>query len=213
MEPEATILMFSPWLRDQVEVCRLVSQAMPVGWRLLVKENPKMIGVREPAFYRRLRAIPNLLLVSPGVDSTTLIMRCRTVATIAGTASREAAILNKPSMVLGRPPGLGLLTAGDVSTSGLLCRLFEVIQSLDRSIDERQWLAWLSGSFEGSVVPVFDEDGIMRTPSDDKNIEAHANYIVAALHHDGRSGIDAEPQKSPASSRGNAFTNDSPYAH
>lgn len=206
MEPEATILMFSPWLRDQLEVCRLVSQAMPVGWRLLVKENPKMVGMREPAFYRRLRGIPNVLLVSPGLDSTALTTKCRAVASLAGTASREAAILNKPAIVLGRPPGLGLFTAGDVSADGLLSRLFELIQREDTRIDGRQWLAWLSGSFDGSVVPVFDADGVMRTPSDDKNVEAYANYIVAALRHDGRPCSDDEFQKRSTPSRAYTFT-------
>jgi hypothetical protein len=179
MEPEATILMYSPWLRDQIEACRLVSQALPVGWKLLVKENPKMRGMRPLDYYRRLKAIPNVVLVSTSVDSTSLVLAARVTVTVAGTASNEAAILGKASIVLGRPAGLGMLAAGDLSSQLSLAELFETIQQ-DYKLDLIDWKNWLGGSFPAKQVPAFTSEGVYCTPQDKKNIGAFVRYILVA---------------------------------
>ncbi len=180
MEPEATILMYSPWLRDQIEMCRLVSQALPVGWQLMVKENPKMKGMRPLDYYRKLKAIPNIVLVSPVVSSTSLILAARITVTLAGTASNEAVILGKQSIALGRPPGLGMLSAGDISSQLSLADLFKKIQQQGYTLALNDWLTWLSGSFLGFIVPVFTPEGVFCTPQDKQNIDAYATYIIDA---------------------------------
>ncbi len=181
MEPEATILMYSPWLRDQIEMCRIVSQALPAGWQLLVKENPKMKGMRPIDYYRRLKAIPNIVLVSPDVDSTNLVLAARVTVTLAGTASNEAAVLGKPSIALGRPPGLKMLFAGDISSQLSLVDLFEKLQQKEYTLDLNYWRTWLSGSFPGHIVPVFNSEGVLCTPQDKENVDAYTNYIIKAI--------------------------------
>lgn len=184
MEPEATILMYSPWLRDQTEMCRLVSQALPVGWKLLIKENLAMKGMRPLDYYRKLKALPNTILVSPHVDSTSLILASRIIVTLAGTASIEARILGKPSIGLGRPPGLGMLSTGDISSRLSLASLFEKLQQQEKcDLDLNDWRTWISGSFPGSIVPVFTPEGILGTPDDERNVDAYANYILSALKY------------------------------
>ncbi len=186
MEPEATILMYSPWLRDQIEMCRLVSQALPVNWKLLVKENPKMQGMRSLAYYRRLKAVPNVLLVSPVVDSTRLILFAQTTVTLAGTASNEAAVLGKPSIALGRPPGIALLNTGDIGSRLRLEYLFDKILEQNYKLDMDEWKRWLSGSFPGKQAPVFNKDAFFCTPDDDVNIISFGNFILKALKNDNR---------------------------
>jgi hypothetical protein len=181
MEPEATILMFSPWLRDQFEMCRLVSQALPVGWKLLIKENLAMKGERPLEYYERIKSLPNALLVSPHVSSTNLILASESTVTLTGTATIEAAILGKPSIALGRPPALNLLYAGDFSTNFSLSNLFQYVQKQEYSINMDEWADWIAGSFEARIVPVFAPDGMFCTPYDKANVEAYANYIEAAL--------------------------------
>ena len=181
MEPEATILMYSPWLRDQIEACRLVSQALPVGWQLLVKENPKMRGVRSIDFYQKLRAIPNVLLVAPWVSSTELILRSEVTVTLAGTASIEAVVLSKPSIALGRSPFRRMLNARDFATELRLSQLFQEIQATDSAFNQEAWSQWLGGTFEASGVPMFQEDHTLQIAADKKNVEAYVRYICAAL--------------------------------
>lgn len=186
MEPEATILMFSPWLRDQMELCRLISQALPVGWTLMIKENLAMRGMRPPEFYRKLKAIPNAVLVSPEVSSTSLASAARITVTLTGTASNEAAVLGKPSIALGRPPGRNMLSAGDLSTHLKLNDLFVLLQQRESKLDLDHWRRWISGSFKARIVPVFNAEGVFCTPYDKPNIEAYANYIISALKYSER---------------------------
>ncbi|QTA93605.1 hypothetical protein [Desulfonema magnum] len=181
MEPEATILMYSPWLHNQIEACRLVSQALPVGWKFLVKENPKMRGIRPIDFYQKLRMIPNVLLVAPEVSSTELILRTKATVTLAGTASIEAVVLGKPAIALGRPPSRNLLNARDFSTDLRLSQLFQEIQSPCCNFNKEGWNQRLAGTFKASGVPMFQEDHTLEIAADKKNIDAYVKYICSAL--------------------------------
>jgi len=181
MEPEATMLMYSPWLRDQIEACRLVSQALPVGWKLLIKENPKMRGARPIDFYKKLRVIPNVLLVAPVVSSTELMLGTKITVTLAGTASIEAVVLGKPSIALGRTPSRGMLNASDFTTELRLSQLFQEIQAQDNTFNQEAWSQWVSGTFEASGVPMFQGDHALQITADRKNIEAYVRYICSAI--------------------------------
>lgn len=156
MEPEAVILMYSPWLRDQTEVVRLTAQALPVGWKLLVKENPKMRGHRPPGFYRKIQAMPNVRLVAPEVSSTALIRGSEAVVALAGTATLEARLLGKPGFCLGAPPFIELLCGGDIA-SGKFClrTLFENIsEAAPESMNLHEWTRRIAGTVEGNSLPV-----------------------------------------------------------
>ncbi len=149
MEPEATLLMYSPWCRDQLEAARLVSQAMPMGWMLVIKENPKMRGMRPPAWYRRLRALSNALLADPGVPSTLLARSATATVSIAGNASLEARLLGRPGICLGRPPFRRLLTAADFSSTLRLTGFFDLLMTSSResvSIPTGAWRDWVAGT-------------------------------------------------------------------
>ena len=183
VEPESTILMWSPWLQDQIEMCRLVSQALPVGWKLLVKEHIGMRGDRPLEFYQKLKSLPNVVLVSPKVNSTKIILASKITITLSGTATLEAAILGKPSIALGRPPALGMLFAGDISAQLSLNDLFMKFQQQDFMLDLKDWRAWISASFEAKIVPVFKPDGSFCTPDNKENVNAYSDYIVAALKY------------------------------
>lgn len=149
MEPEATLLMYSPWCRDQIEAVRLVSQAMPVGWKLVVKENPKMRRARSLEYYRRLNALPNVVLADPSVPSTDLSRGARATISIAGNASLEAELLGRPGYCLGRPPFRRLLSGADFSSSLRLAELFDGLRN-DAApgirIPVLDWRRWVEGT-------------------------------------------------------------------
>lgn len=154
MEPEATLLMYSPWCRDQVEAARLVSQALPAGWRLLIKENPKMRGVRRPDYYRRLRALPNSVLVDPAVSSGELVLGARATVSIAGNASLEAVLLGRPGICLGRPPFRHLLTLADFSSGMQLSCLFESLRCGKHggaALGVDPWQRWVAGTVSAAL--------------------------------------------------------------
>lgn len=149
MEPEATLLMYSPWCRNQLEAARLVSQSLPIGWKLLIKENPKMRGMRPLKWYDNLCALPNALLVNPHVPSALLAKTARATVSIAGNASLEAMLLRRAGICLGRPPFRRLLTAADFSATFRLADLCQLM--LDSSdtmctIQLSVWREWVAGT-------------------------------------------------------------------
>ena len=158
MEPEATILMYSPWLRDQLEMCRLLSQALPVGSTLLIKENPKMDGGRPLWYYDNLSRLPGVRLVSPQVSSLALMRGSNGVISLAGSACLEAALLRKPSLVLARPPFRSFFAksdfAGPVGISlSQLSDWMRVPEMLDAKSLAECWQRWLGATFDASIVP------------------------------------------------------------
>ncbi|MBM4134047.1 MAG: hypothetical protein FJ245_09795 [Nitrospira sp.] len=101
-EPESAIDVFSAYFRDQVQVLRWVSAALPAGYRLVVKEHPHTIlGTRPLGYYRRLAKIPFVDVVPTSTDSYEILARCAGVITLAGTTGFEALCLGKPVVLFG----------------------------------------------------------------------------------------------------------------
>lgn len=180
MEPEAVILMYSPWLRDQLEVVRLASQALPVGWKLLVKENPKMCGYRSPEFNKILKSMPNVRLVSPTLPSLSLIRRAQSTIVLAGTSGIEARLLGKPAFYLGVPPFRSLLTMGDIASSSFdIKKFFPQLDAKNQKMDLVAWKEWVAGTVKGDVVPVSE-----KVDSSQGNVSSFVGYVVGCLRID-----------------------------
>ena len=180
LEPEASTLMWSPWLRDQYEACRLVCGALPAGWRLLVKENPKMLGLRSPGFYEKVRALPHTLLVNPALESTELILRCDVTAALAGTALLEASLLGRPAICLGRPSFRALCSASDIAASLPLSELSSIIGQARPALTMELWADWLAGTVRASSCPE-RSNGYHGIDSSKSNVETFISYMLAAI--------------------------------
>ena len=100
-QPERTTLILSPYYTNQLEVINSISKALPIEYKLYVKEHPMQInqGWRDIKFYQNLIDIPNVQFLHPSVSSLDLIKHCSLVISITGTASLEAAFYQKPSIV------------------------------------------------------------------------------------------------------------------
>lgn len=103
VEPELALLLFAPFFTDQISVIKNIAQSLPVDTLLYIKENKLMLGKRAPDFYQRIKSIPNVKLVDPAVSSSEMIKSSEGVITITGTTGMEAAIMGKPTVVLGHP--------------------------------------------------------------------------------------------------------------
>ena len=103
-EPEVTLLVYSPWALNQVEFIRNLSQSIPVGMSLVVKEHPASIGKRPLSYYEKLLQIPNVRLADPSLNSRALVENARLIATIAGSIGLEALLRKKPVITYGRTP-------------------------------------------------------------------------------------------------------------
>lgn len=101
-QPEATTLVLSAFNTDQLSLMEYISKSLPVGCRLYVKEHPKSVGRRPLAYYRRLKSIPQVKLISPYIDSHNLIPKAAAIATISGTMGWEGILYEKPVVTFGR---------------------------------------------------------------------------------------------------------------
>ncbi|MGE0201154.1 MAG: hypothetical protein AB7P76_09315 [Candidatus Melainabacteria bacterium] len=102
-QPELTTSALGDTYSDQLLALERLSDNLPEGWTILVKENPAQSEfMRGRIFFERLAAIPNTKLVPRNVSTYYLIEHCRFVATVTGTAGYEAITGGKPALVFGR---------------------------------------------------------------------------------------------------------------
>jgi hypothetical protein len=100
-QPEMTTLVLAPYCVDQIAVVENVAKTLPIDHRLYVKEHKASLGRREIGYYRRLKRIPNVRLISPHVDSHDLIRRASAVCVLSSTVGWEAILYGKPVVTLG----------------------------------------------------------------------------------------------------------------
>ena len=100
-EPELALLLLSPFHFDQLAIIRQIARALPLHYKLYVKEHPAMIFRRSRKYYEELKKIPNVKLVPHTVSSFELAKNCNLMTLISGTAGWEASILGKPVITFG----------------------------------------------------------------------------------------------------------------
>ena len=109
-EPEAS-MQVSTILGCQLVIIKMLSETLPDGWCVYVKEHPVQFDTNnDPAyyhmfdaplfktkkFYRKLGSIPNVYLVDYNIKSEYLIKNSQAVASIAGTVLFESVLIGKP---------------------------------------------------------------------------------------------------------------------
>lgn len=102
-EPEIAIQFFGPSFLNQIELIRTISQSLPINGRLIIREHPRSFGFRSNSYYRKLKAIPKVILLSPTFSMKEAIDNSYGIFTISGSTGLEAIIKNKPAWVFGKP--------------------------------------------------------------------------------------------------------------
>ncbi len=101
LEPEMGTSLFSRHYTDQSWLIAETAKSLPAGMLLYVKEHPAMYGYRTRAFYKKLKKIPNLKLMSPEVAGLSLVERAALIVTLTGTSGWEGIMLGKPVITFG----------------------------------------------------------------------------------------------------------------
>jgi hypothetical protein len=189
-QPERTTAPDGGPFSDQLNVARLIAEALPEGWRLYVREHPRQFrrGViwdkaRSVDFYRRLTEIPRVSLVPLDFPSAQLTSRCRAAATVSGTTAWEAVDAGVPALVFGYPwylhcPGVHRITDADG------CReLLEAVAAGEAAVDPAMTRAYahvlttkytFRGCFADSILALSEL-------SDEENGELIADAVARVL--------------------------------
>lgn len=96
--------------QDEIEKLVEVSGILPSGYILVVKENPIMLGRRSLGFYKKLKKLSNVLLLSPVADNNILFSRCIGILGMSGTSLLEVSLIGKPAYAFGLPEFLSVLS-------------------------------------------------------------------------------------------------------
>ena len=181
MEPEATILMYSPWFQDQYELCSEIRACLPKEVPIVIKENPKMRGKRPLDYYHRLRDLGNVHLVAPTVPAVPLMQESKAVVSLAGNACLEAVFMSIPSIVIGCPPFRHILSDSDFSgekgldKSRLSARLNDPKCATPENVSV-EWAKWVRGTLDAESLPIWqgEERHINSTP---ENLDKFIDYM------------------------------------
>lgn len=86
---------------DQIALLKYISNVLPHGWYLYVKEHPAAIGAYERGKMMELLVNQNVKLIHPSVNSYDIISRAGCVITINSKVGAEALMQQKKVLVLG----------------------------------------------------------------------------------------------------------------
>ncbi len=101
-QPESSTSVYATYYCDQLNTIKNIAFCLPFPYKLYVKEHPASIGLRPRDFYKTLRRIPNVVLLSPRENVNDLIKKSSGVIALTGTIGMEAALLGKPSYIFGK---------------------------------------------------------------------------------------------------------------
>ena len=112
VEPEASISV-KTILESQLVIIKMLSESIPEGWCLYVKEHPAQFDVnndsgyyhmfdmplfKTKAFYEKIISMPNVKIVPFTTKSADLVCYSQAVASILGTVLLESVLARKPMM-------------------------------------------------------------------------------------------------------------------
>jgi len=100
-QPEAATDVFAIYYCDQLNTAKNIAFSLPFPYKLYVKEHPAAVGTRAKEFYKELKKIPNIVLISPHENIENIIKNSSGVVTLTSTVGLEAALAGKPVYVLG----------------------------------------------------------------------------------------------------------------
>lgn len=101
-QPESSIDVQGSYFSDQIELIRHIARSLPASHVLYVKVHPTDVDGQSLQFYRRIKAIPSVVLVDFSVDSRILQDSASIIFALTGTIAYEAGLLQKQVIVFAR---------------------------------------------------------------------------------------------------------------
>jgi Capsule polysaccharide biosynthesis protein len=101
-QPESSIDVQGSYFSDQIELIRHIARSLPASHVLYVKVHPTDVDGQSLKYYRRIKAIPSVVLVDFSVDSRMLQESASIIFALTGTIAYEAGLLQKSVIVFAR---------------------------------------------------------------------------------------------------------------
>ena len=169
LQPESSTLVRGQFFQDMLAVARNLALSLPAGYRLIVKEHDVMFGRRPVSFYKDLKKIANLVLVSPYESGPLLARKASAIATVTGTFGWDAILLGKPAVVLGESFFAGYDGIRHITDMTCLPKLFSELLS-EYKVDETDRLNFVAAVM-ANIVPA-NMDDLWSLRNTDYRVEA-----------------------------------------
>ena len=104
IEEELSVLHYTPFFTNQIEVIRHVAKSLPIDYQLVVKEHPfaEFRGWHTIREYKEIMDLKNVTVVHHSISSEKLMENSELVITLRGTASFDCLNYKKPSIIFGQ---------------------------------------------------------------------------------------------------------------
>ncbi len=108
LQPERTSTPEAEVFEDHLLAINILAKALPVGWKLFVKENPRQFGKinlikgfhqRDISDYKDFINLANVQLISQKIPSRDLLANAQIISTLSGSVGWEALRAGKPVII------------------------------------------------------------------------------------------------------------------
>ena len=99
--PESSTTILSPYYINETFIIESLSKSVRPDQYIVVKEHWSMIGYRPVSYYKKIKRLPNVILIDPAspLQPRDYIINSDLVVTISGSAAFEASMLGINSLV------------------------------------------------------------------------------------------------------------------
>jgi hypothetical protein len=100
-KPESSVSVLAMHYSDDISVIKNIAFNLPFGTKLYVKEHFVNYGRPPLGFYKSIKEIPNVKLISCEENIKKIIENSQAIITLTSTVGFEALMMNKPVIVFG----------------------------------------------------------------------------------------------------------------
>lgn len=100
--PESSTSVLAGNNLEEYEVIKTLAFNLPQGTKLYVKDHKSAWGFPSLNFYKKIKRLPNVVLLSPNEPTKKLIKKSKGIATLTSTVGYEALLLKKKVLLFGR---------------------------------------------------------------------------------------------------------------
>jgi hypothetical protein len=166
--------------KDEILELEFCAKNLPTDYKLLVKENPLIFGLRDRDFYRKLSQIPNVILVHPFFNSKLIFPHVKCVVGLSGTVLLEASLLGIPAWAFGKPEFLPILAGSGRDNFNQFCQnlIHNKIELSEIEIKVKKYLKFIFSNSTPKDLPLsgIDDQDLMNN-----NIQRITELILSKV--------------------------------
>jgi len=151
-QPESSIDVRGAFFDDQMALVKQIARSLPVSHKLYVKVHFSDVAGQSALFYKKLRSLPGVKLITPDADSRKLVQKAAIVITNVGAMGQEGGYLGRPVIAMSRMFWCDLPTVVQCGTPselpGLISRMISHPPADDFDAAARELAGYLANSFQ-----------------------------------------------------------------